>query len=47
MSMSWPVEGLPNSEIFVGLLVGVVKLSWVGVFISGLVAEGKAGLQGD
>lgn len=33
------MEGLLSSEIFEGLLVGVVKLSWVGVFRSGLAAE--------
>ena len=39
--------GSLNSEGFVGLLEGVVKLSRVGVFRSGLAAEWKAGLQGD
>lgn len=47
VSKSWPVGGTLNSEVFVGLLVGVVKLSRVGVFRSGLAAEWKAGLQGD
>ena len=41
------MDGLLKSEIFVGLLVGVVKFSWFGVFRSGLIAEWKAGLQGD
>ena len=39
--------GTLNSEVFVGLFVGVVKLGRVGVFRSGLAAEWKAGLQGD
>lgn len=39
--------GTLNSEVFVGLLVGVVKLRRVGVFRSGLAPELKAGLQGD
>ena len=39
VSRSRSVEGLFASEISVGLLVGVVKLSWVGVFRSGLAAE--------
>ena len=37
--MSSPVEGLLNSEFIEGLLVGVVKLSRVGVLRPGLVAE--------
>ena len=41
------MEGLLNSEITVGLLLGVVKLNKVGVFRSGLATEWKAGLQGD